>query len=285
MRIAAENVPASIAACLAAVTLCMIWLNPQALSADRLAIAVASPADCQMQELEPNSFSAFVASLPLKAGSVRAQRYDGKPAFECCNDYRVVDLDFLFDSDLEQCADMGYRLFAEYCYNTAQPALVDFKLQNGQRLSWPEWCAGKRLRYDPRADRHVLHQTVPDSSRAAFEDYLYFLFWWSGSWAVLKYTEPIDPDSLRPGDMIVQNQTGGMGHLSIIFGVCTNDSGEQLYLIGSGWTPAQEILIHKPAAGEGDGHWFTLAGYEHHLAAFAFGPLNFRRFADAATPE
>mgnify|MGYP001107024683 CR=1 FL=1 len=99
---------------------------------------------------------------------------------------------------------------------------------------------------------------------------------------MLKYAEPVALDSLQPGDMIVQNRTGGMGHLSIIFDICADDSDERLYLIGSGWTPAQEIIIHRAAADEGSGHWFTLEGYRRHLEAFDFGPFTYRRFAGSA---
>jgi hypothetical protein len=131
----------------------------------------------------------------------------------------------------------------------------------------------------------VTFAATADSSRQSFNQYLRFLFTWAGSWAVLKYTDPVEGDSLQPGDMIVQNRTGGMGHLSIIFGICENEAGERLYLIGSGWTPAQEIIIHQPAPGEGKGQWFTLAGYERHLATFNFGPFHFRRFVGSDAGE
>ncbi|MFH2055745.1 MAG: DUF4846 domain-containing protein [bacterium] len=243
---------------------------------------VSTPRQYHCDTLPLEQYSTFISALPLKPDTVRAQRYDSRRAYECCHDYRVVDLDFLFDADLEQCADMGYRLFAEYCYQKGKQELLDFRLQNGQRLSWLEWRSGKCLRYHAASDKHVVYQTAADSNRASFDSYLRYLFTWSGSWAVLKYAEPVDPDNLQPGDMIVQNRTGGMGHLSIIFNICRNQAGEKLYLIGSGWTPAQEIVIHRPAGGEGEGHWFTLAGYARHLAAFDFGPFAYRRFAGSA---
>lgn len=244
----------------------------------RLGGELTPPAGHRSITATPGSYGEYLADLSLRADSAHAVRYNGRPAYECCHGYRIVDLGFLFNQDLEQCADMGYRLFAEYCRASGHDDAIDFKLQNGQHLSWPQWRAGNRLRYDPASDKHVSYQTSPDSSRTSFKQYLRYLFTWTGSWAALKYLLPVSPDSLQPGDMIVQNRTGGMGHLSIIFAVCENDSGDKLYLIGSGWTPAQEIIIHNPAPGEGNWHWFTLEGYRHHLAAFDFGSFNFRRF-------
>ncbi len=232
-----------------------------------------------------DSYSQHIYSLPLEVDTTRAVRHDQSPAFECCRDYHIIDLEFLFDADLEQCADMGYRLFAEYCFAVGQHERIDFRLQNGQRLSWPEWRNGKRLRYDRSTDRHLTYTVTADSSRQSFDQYLRFLFTWAGSWAVLKYADLVERDSLQPGDMIVQNRTGGMGHLSIICDICENEAGDRLYLIGSGWTPAQEIIIHRPGLSEGQGHWFTLAGYQHHLADFDFGLLNFRRFAGREAVE
>jgi hypothetical protein len=196
--------------------------------------------------------------------------------------FRVLALDLLFVQDLEQCADVAYRLFAEYSRGNGREHNIKFKLQNGQPLSWSEWRSGTRLVYDPGKDRHVAKQVAADRSRAAFNDFLKYLFYWSGSWAVLKYADTVDISDLRVGDMIVQNETGGTGHLTIIVDICENQEGEIMYLLANGWTPAQEIVIVKPEGDQGIDYWFTLEGYDRHISQFDFGPFHYRRFQEVA---
>jgi len=184
----------------------------------------------------------------------------------------------LCSADLEQCADWPLRLYADHLRDHDLQGMISFRLQNGQTHSWPEWSSGNRLQFDQRSNRHIVKQTVPDSGRESYVGYLRYLFHWAGSLALLNYLTPVPAKDLLPGDLIVQNTTGGMGHVSLILDICANMDGERLYLIGNGWTPAQEFFVRKPDDGEGTGYWFTLDGYEQHLAPYDFGPFRFRRF-------
>jgi hypothetical protein len=96
------------------------------------------------------------------------------------------------------------------------------------------------------------------------------------------YLEPVSEDQLQPGDMIVQNTTGGIGHASIIIDKARNENGDALYLIANGWTPAQTPFIWKAGEENGSGYWFTLDGYRRHMQPFNFGPFEFRNFRRSA---
>jgi hypothetical protein len=260
------------------VTVCLILSSLAPVHAESIVKDVKLPAGYQRLEYNESSYQSFIESLPLKRKGAVAKTWDDEEADQWQGEYRVLNMEFLFDEDLEQCADIAYRLFAEYHYSRGNHDKIEFRLQNGQLLSWDNWRSGRRLRYDAVLDSHVVQIAPADSDRDSFRDFLRYLFYWSGSWAVRKFVPAVDADGLTPGDMIVQNETGGPGHLSIIFGVCENEQRERLYLIGNGWTPAQDVILHKPNESEGIGYWFTIDGYRKHLSAFDFGPFRFRRF-------
>ena len=87
-------------------------------------------------------------------------------------------------------------------------------------------------------------------------------------------------DILKPGDMIVQNRNGGIGHASVILDVCESKKGEKLYLIGYSFMPAQEFHIEKAEEKYGRDGWFTIEGYFRYLSEFLdFGEPVLRRFS------
>ena len=67
-----------------------------------------------------------------------------------------------------------------------------------------------------------------------------------------------------PGDCIVQNDDGGIGHVSMILSSCHNAAGDIYYLIGFSFMPAQEFHIENAMQFGKDG-WFTLHGYYEFL--------------------
>ncbi len=228
--------------------------------------------------VEAGSFAEYVRHLAVLPDTASVRYYDGRQVQQWPGSPRVIDMPFLFRTDVEQCADMALRLVSEYFWETGKADSLAFRLQNGQEISWREWSVGRRLRYDAESDRHVVSQDAADSSRTAFEEFLYYLFHWTGSVALKRDLRRIAASELQPGDLIVQNTSGAMGHVSVILDAAVNDDGERLYLIANGWTPAQSMFIRQPQAGEGSDGWFTLAGYERHLQGYRFGPFELRRF-------
>ncbi len=251
-----------------------------AVAAASLQATFPAPAGYARIAVAAESFGALVRSLNVLPDSVPVRFADGRTCQTWPAGTRVVALPFLFRADLEQCADMALRLYTEYHWARGSADSLEFKLQNGQRIAWREWRAGRRLRFDSAANRHVVAPARADSSRAEFERFLHYLFLWTGSAALQRDLHKLRADDLRPGDLIVQNTTGAMGHVSVILDVAQDSSGHRLYLIGNGWTPAQSFFVRIARPEEGSEGWFTLAGYEKHLSVYGFGPFNFRRWQE-----
>ncbi len=261
-----------------ALLLTLITLLGGIADAETVAQAFPAPPGFSVMAADSGSLASYLRNLHLLPESEPVRRYDGKPVNGWPASVRVIDLPFLFNTDLEQCADVGYRLYCDYARSAGRDELLEFRLQNGQWISWEKWKIGRRLRYSPEIDRHVEAHDPPDSSEQAYRRFLHYLFQWSGSVAMKDFLTVIDEAELQPGDLIVQNTTGGIGHVSIIISKCTNAQGEAMFLIANGWTPAQTPFIRKPDDGNGSGYWFSVEGYRRQLQPFGFGPFQYRSF-------
>jgi len=179
--------------------------------------------------------------------------------------WRVLDLPLYFNEDLEQCADWAFRLWYDYQRETKAGErlwLIDY---NGRKKTLGEWKTSK-----PGADaKGFLRWSMANANSYSQKKGL--------------FTVPSEKE-LLPGDLLVQNETGGIGHTSIVFDVAENAEGKRLYLLGFGFMPAQEAHIEKAAAEQGQGGWFTLEGYRRYLKNhFSFGEPVMRSFERRGT--
>lgn len=216
--------------------------------------AMPPPPGYTAVEYPADSFSGFVQRLPLKADTT-ILGHDGRaveaPYFHVL---RVVDLPLLFSADLEQCADQCMRFWAEY-----------HRARNGLNALYLFEYGGKRMYFRERK------QSLRAFLRRAFA--------YSNSHSLKKGCRVVPPDQVRPGDMIVQNDTGGIGHVSMVVHMCRSAGGEPLYLIGFAFIPAQQFHIERAPEGYGTAGWFTLEGFFRYLHdAFDFGRPVLRRF-------
>ncbi len=207
---------------------------------------------------DKDSFPFMIKHLPLKKINI-IRFWNNKLFFKgfCIyNTYGVIDVPLYFNEDLEQCADFAMRFWSDYHLINDRLDKLELFDFNGNR------CAFR------------------DSDKS-YLDYLHWHMGFSNSYSIKEGGIVVDPDSLQPGDMLVQNNDGKEGHVSIIMDVAENDIGDKVYLIGYGNTPAQQFHIEKAGKKYGIGGWFTLPGYRQYLhdkKFNKFGPPVFRRF-------
>jgi hypothetical protein len=200
------------------------------------------------------SFSHWIQNLPLKDQPV-ILNYRGEVIQSgFYNVWGVVRMPLLFRSDLEQCADFAMRFWAEY--HKAGHKLDSFYLfdYNGHKSLFKE--SGKTL-----------------------TQFLKWAFANTNSYSLKKGCADITSDQVVPGDILIQNEKGGVGHVSVIMDVCESKEGKKLYLIGYSFMPAQEFHIEKAREEYGVEGWFTLEGYARYLKDFLdYGQPVLRRF-------
>lgn len=214
---------------------------------------ISPPAGYIALSYDDGSFSKFVQNLPLKKGT-EIVTHKGRKVNSFYNVLAVIELPLLFRGDLEQCADYAMRLWAEYYKESEDLKSLYLFNYDGSKSYYSK--AGQ-----------------------SYKDFLFNRFNYSNSHSIKFGGKRIEKSELRPGDLIVQNEKGGIGHVSVIFNICRNEKGEKLYLIGYSFMPAQEMHIEGASAGEGKEGWFTLEGYYRYLEEkLPLGAPHLRRF-------
>jgi hypothetical protein len=198
---------------------------------------IACPSGYQRIKYTKNSYSDYIQHLSYVPTSY-VKAYKNDSLFWDC--FGVINLQMLFpNADIEQCADWAMRLWVEYHQSTNQ--LDSLFLFN---------YAGKKNYYK--------------TSGKNLKDFMKWSFGYTNSFSLKKGCRSIASTDLKPGDMIVQNDDGGIGHVSVIFDMCEKNK-EKLYLIGFSYMPAQEMHIQIATEYYGIQGWFTLEGFYKYL--------------------
>ncbi|HBX52276.1 MAG: hypothetical protein A2275_15360 [Bacteroidetes bacterium RIFOXYA12_FULL_35_11] len=205
-------------------------------------------------EYDKETYAAFVQSMPLKKDKTIKAASGKNISNSLYKIWGVVDFPLLFKSDIEQCADYSMRIWAEY--HKQNDKLNELYL------------------FDYSGNRVYFKKQKKD-----YKGFLQHAFAYSNSSSMKRGCKTVSEKELQPGDMFVQNETGGIGHVSVIVDICKNTKGDKLYLVGYSFMPAQEFHIEKAQSGYGIDGWFTLDGYNKYLDEnLNFGKAIYKRF-------
>jgi hypothetical protein len=216
--------------------------------------SIPVPHGCQRITYSNGSFSHWIQNLGLKDPPVIRNHRGAVVRPDFYSVWGVVRMPLLFQSNLEQCADFAMRFWAEYHKTTG-------KLDRLYLFD-----------YDGKRNLFKL-------SGRSYVQFLKTAFANTNSHSLKQGCKSVDAADLMPGDLFVQNERGGVGHVSVVLDVCQTKDGNRLYLIGYSFMPAQEFHIEKARESYGIEGWFTLDGYLRYLKDFLdFGTPVLRRF-------
>ncbi len=211
------------------------------------------PSGTQRVRFEKNSFPDFVQNLPLKPEPT-LWTYKKENIIRRYDTIAVLDIPLMFKDDLEQCADYSMRIWAEYHKQNRSLNRLYLFDYNGNRKSFSE-------------------------SGLSYSSFLRKAFASSNSYSLKKGGRTVPENELRPGDLFVQNETGGIGHVSMILDSAQDRQGKRFFLIGFSFMPAQEMHIEKAPKKFGSRGWFTYSGFLSHLEeSYPYGNSVLRRF-------
>ncbi len=182
------------------------------------------PGGYERINLEKGSFAEWMRNLPLKENN-EILDYEGRAINSFFySTYAVIAKNLLFKQDLEQCADFTMRFWHDYHKETGQEEKLWLPNYNGKKVYWKDWKKAKNK---------------------DLKSYLKHFMANSNSFSLKKGLNEIKEEEFLPGDIIVQNDSGGIGHVSVVFDICKNKDCKKLYLIGFSFMPAQECHIEK----------------------------------------
>lgn len=204
----------------------------------------------------PGTYSSWIQNLPLKPDKI-IYSYRGEVVNnDIYNIFAVVKMSLLYNQDLEQSADYCLRFWADYHQQTDKLDELYLLDYNGNKKLFKE-------------------------SNRAFNVFLRSAMLNTNSYCIKNGCDSISESDLKPGDMIVQNEGSGIGHVSIILNVCKSEKSQYLYLIGFSNRPAQEFHIEKAMDAYGKQGWFTISGYREFLKNnLDLGTPVYRRFIE-----
>lgn len=204
--------------------------------------------------IERGSFAHYLRHLPLKPRGTKVLLHTGDPKPRQDVHAAVVDLP-LGTRDLQQCADAIIRLRASHLRAAGRDQDIAFELTNGFKVPWSRWAQGERVRVSGNVCAWSSGGT-PDSSDAAFERYLEFVFTYAGTLSLARELVPASQLPLSPGDVFVRG--GSPGHAMLVLDVARHADGRHAFLLGQSYMPAQDFhVVRNPASASGDA-WFIM---------------------------
>ncbi len=224
-------------------------------------------------KVKEGSFKDYLRKLPLKPYNTKVKYYDGR--IKESNLYvSVVDID-IGNKNLLQCADAIIKLRCEYLYKINAFDKISFHLTNDLLVPFNKWSEGYRIKVQNNIT--TWFQTdKKGTNRKIFNEYLEFIFTYSGTLSLEKDLYMIEENKLNIGDVIING--GCLGHAAIIVDVAKNiKTKEKIFLLAQSYMPAQEIHILKSF--EKFNPWYILIkGKELKTPEWIFKSNSLRRF-------
>ncbi len=222
------------------------WL-PASHGLDGVGERIPTPPGFTRDEVEDDSFAAWLRRLPLKPGRPEVRLHDGRRKGNQEAHAAVFEID-VGERDLQQCADATMRLRAEYLFARGREDEIAFDFTSGDEASYVRYRDGWRCSVDGNQVRW--HQSAqPDPGYETFRRYMDLVFTYAGTHSLQKELTPVAAAAeVRPGDVFIQG--GFPGHAVIVVDVARNaESGEVAFLLAQSYMPAQEIhLLRNPGA-------------------------------------
>ena len=222
------------------------------------------------------SFQNYIQEFPLKVYGSKVINYDGEPYMYQQGHVGVLEIS-VPSNGLQQCADALMRLRADYLWNKNRKDEIGFKFTSGHYCSWKKYSEGYRPKVD--GNKVSFHKTASaNNSKENFYKYLNLIYTYAGTQSLFAELPSIDKISeLKIGDMIIK--PGFPGHVVMIADIIQNVSGERLFALIQGNTPAQSVHLLKNPKNTSVSPWFTLrVGASLQIPTYYFKEARFMRF-------
>jgi hypothetical protein len=240
-------------------------------------IQIPAPQGFERVAIADNSFGAFLRRLPLlTVPNAPIYYYNGQKVAFQEGHFAVIDKE-IGTTDLQQCADVVMRLYAEYRYERKEYSLISFRLATGQTASFVEYAEGKRPVLEGNKWKFV-PKAAPSYSEATFRQYLNFVYAYAGTMSLIHQLKPIsDLSQIQIGDVFIQ-QGQPFGHAVIVVDIAQEpQTGRKKMMLLQGFLPAQSFHILKNP--QNQSAWYDVPfAPTLQLPQWTFQPSDLRRF-------
>ncbi len=200
----------------------------------------------------PQSFAAWLRTLPIRTDRMQVLSYQGLPLKRPSAGIVAMEVG---ERDLMQCADSIIRLHAEYLWAHGRQKEAAYRFTSGDETRWQDWVSGEQFRIEGNQVKRIQGAPRP-STHANYRRWLDLVFTYAGTMSLARDAAAPAVESLvEAGEFYVE--AGSPGHAVMVLDVVTNSEGVRLGLLGQGFMPAEDIhVLRSPVAL--DGVWFRL---------------------------
>lgn len=231
--------------------------TPDLVNKDSLTIQsrVNTPLGFKRVEYAKGSFQEYLRNYELKPFGSKIINYDDSQYFWQSGHVGVLEIP-VPKNGLQQCADALIRVRSEYLWDNNRKDEIGFNFTSGHYCSWLKYAEGYRPKID--GNKVSFHKTAAkDHSKTNFYKYLNLIYTYSGTLSLYnELTKINDVSKLQIGDMLIKG--GTPGHIAIICDEIVNETGDKLFLLFQGNTPAQSVHLVKNLEDSTISPWYKL---------------------------
>jgi len=231
--------------------------TPDLVNKDSLTIQsrVNIPKGFKRVEYATGSFQEYLRNYELKPFGSKIINYDDSQYFWQSGHVGVLEIP-VPKNGLQQCADALIRVRSEYLWENNRKDEIGFNFTSGHYCSWLKYAEGYRPKID--GNKVSFHKTAAkDHSKTNFYKYLNLIYTYSGTLSLYNELPKInDVSKLQIGDMLIKG--GTPGHIAIICDEIVNETGDKLFLLFQGNTPAQSVHLVKNLDDSTISPWYKL---------------------------
>lgn len=176
-------------------------------------------------------------------------------------------------SDLQQCADALMRLRAEYLFQQKRFNEIGFHFVSGNYYTWSDYCKGLRPVAKGSGVKFIV--ALPsEKTHESLRRYLDIVYSYASTISLSK--ELKTASDFEIGTIVIH--AGSPGHCFIIIDEAINKSGEKVYKLAEGYTPAQSIYVLRNLNEDGINPWYPLKKGIIETASYRFDDYKLGKF-------
>lgn len=222
---------------------------------DSLSTRILIPKGYERVKYTKNSFQEYLRNYKLKSYGTPIINYDGSKYFAQHWHDAILEVP-VPKNGLQQCADALMRIRAEYLWNQNRKNEIGFKFTSGHYCSWKKYAAGFRPKI--KGNKVSFHKTAPvNHTKTNFYKYLNLIYMYAGTASLHAELPKVKIKNLQIGDMLVQ--PGYPGHIEMIVDEIVNTTGQKMYVLAQGNTPAQNVCVLKNFENEAISPWYKFS--------------------------
>lgn len=222
------------------------------------------------KKYDVNSWQYFLQHLPVVDKPV--VDYKGRPINYQEKHAGIIPFD-VGTSDLQQCADALMRLRAEYLFAQKRFNEIGFHFVSGDYYTWNDYSRGLRPIAKGRGVKFVT-VTPSEKTHESLRNYLDIVYSYASTISLSK--ELKTANDFETGTIVIH--AGSPGHCFIIIDEAINKTGESVYKLAEGYTPAQSIYVLRNLNEDGISPWYKLKKGVIETASYRFDDYKLGRF-------